>query len=189
MAEVGEGSLCGIDEAGRGSLAGPLVVAGVVLLKKIDGLDDSKKLTPKKREEMFDKIISNSIYKIVFTNNKTIDKIGLSQAIKTSILKIKKRCFANKILMDGNTNFGILGVRHLIKADSKIPQVSAASILAKVARDRYMVKISKKYPIYSFERHKGYGTKEHIEAIQNFGYCDIHRKSFEIKSFKQPSLF
>ena len=181
--------LCGIDEAGRGCVAGPLVVAGVVLHKKVDGLNDSKKLSPKKREELFEKIISSSSCKIVFTSAKTIDEIGLSKALKNSILSIKKRFPNCDILMDGNTNFGIDGVRYMIKADAKVAEVSAASILAKVSRDRYMLKISKKYPIYNFDKHKGYGTKDHIEAIREFGYSKLHRKSFVIKELVQPSLF
>ncbi len=182
-------TLCGIDEAGRGCLAGPLVVAGVVLKKPIKGLNDSKKLTPTKREELYEKIISSSLYKIVFTDNKTIDEIGLSKAIKDSIITIKNQFPYHDILMDGNTNFGINGVKFLIKADAKIAEVSAASILAKVSRDRYMIKISEKYPVYNFKKHKGYGTKDHIEAIREFGYSDLHRKSFIIRKLKQFSLF
>ncbi len=187
--QVEDDNLCGIDEAGRGSLAGPLVVAAVVLHQKIDGLADSKQLTQKRREELYEKIILSSSYKIIFTDNKTIDKIGLSKALKNSIQSIKDEFKSHNILMDGNTNFGVEGVKSLIKADTKIAQVSAASILAKVSRDRYMVNISMDYPMYNFERHKGYGTKEHIEAIKKFGYSDLHRKSFAIKSLKQPSLF
>ena len=181
--------LCGIDEAGRGSLAGPLVVAGVVLKTHIKGLDDSKKLSPKKREELFPLIQKNALYKIVFTDNKTIDKIGLSCALKNSIQEIKNHFSNYKILMDGNTNFGVKGVEWMIKADAKVPEVSAASILAKVSRDRYMIKIAKKFPEYGFERHKGYGTKEHISMIQKYGYTNIHRKSFYIKKLRQNSLF
>ena len=181
--------LCGIDEAGRGCLAGPLVVAGVVLKAPVNGLDDSKKLTPKKREELFDHIQKNSLYKIIFTNNQTIDKIGLSSALKNSIEEIKNHFSNYKIMMDGNTNFGVKGVEWMIKADNKVAEVSAASILAKVSRDRYMVKISQKYPEYGFDRHKGYGTKEHIDMIQKYGYTSLHRKSFYIKNLKQGSLF
>ncbi len=181
--------LCGIDEAGRGCLAGPLVVAGVVLKTPIKGLDDSKKLTPKKREKLFPIIQKNSLYKIIFTDNQTIDKIGLSSALKNSIQEIKEYFSEYKILMDGNTNFGVNGVEWMIKADTKVSEVSAASILAKVSRDRYMVKISQKYPEYGFDRHKGYGTKEHIDMIQKYGYTSLHRKSFYIKNLKQGSLF
>jgi len=174
-------NLCGIDEAGRGPLAGPLVVAGGVLKAPVEGLNDSKKLTPKKREELFPIIQENSLYHIVFTDNKTIDEIGLSQVLCNSIKEIKNHFKDCKILMDGNTNFGVDGVEWMVKADAKIAEVSAASILAKVSRDRYMIEISKKFPKYGFEKHKGYGTKEHIEMIKRYGYTDIHRKSFKIK--------
>jgi ribonuclease HII len=182
--------LCGIDEAGRGPLAGPLVVAGVVLKKNIDGLNDSKKLTAKKREELYDKIINNSYYHIVSTSNIDIDKIGLSKAIKNSINEIMEHINTDEYLMDGNTSFGIDNLKHKIKADATVVQVSAASILAKVTRDRYMCQISSKYPNYEFEKHKGYGTKKHIELIKIYGLSPIHRKSFKLKSLDtQPTLF
>ena len=181
--------LCGIDEAGRGCLAGPLVVAGVVLKTPIKRIDYSKKKKKKKREKLFPLIQKNSLYKIIFTDNQTIDKIGLSSALKNSIQEIKEYFSEYKILMDGNTNFGVNGVEWMIKADTKVSEVSAASILAKVSRDRYMVKISQKYPEYGFDRHKGYGTKEHIDMIQKYGYTSLHRKSFYIKNLKQGSLF
>jgi ribonuclease HII len=174
--------LCGIDEAGRGPYAGPLVVAGVVLLKDIQGLADSKKLTQKKRESLYDLIIQNSINHIVFTSNKQIDKLGLSLCLKNSIEQIQSSIDANSYLMDGNTTFGVVNLECLVKADMKVKQVSAASILAKVSRDRYMCEIAKKYPQYMFCKHKGYGTKLHAEAIRKYGYCDIHRRSFKIKS-------
>ena len=188
-AEAAEDKLCGIDEAGRGCLAGPLVVAGVVLKAHVEGLNDSKKLTPKKREELFSLIQENSLYHMVFTDNKTIDKIGLSKALHNSVQEIKNHFQTCKILMDGNTNFGVNGVEWMIKADAKVPEVSAASILAKVSRDRYMMEISKKFPEYGFEKHKGYGTKEHIKMIEKYGYTTIHRKSFYIKKLRQPALF
>lgn len=182
--------LCGIDEAGRGPFAGPLVVAGVVLNKKIKELDDSKKLTEKKREALFDKIIENSNYHIVFTDARTIDKKGLSSCIRHSILEIMENIEAASYLMDGNTAFGIQNLTYKIKADASVKQVSAASILAKVSRDRYMIDKSKQYPHYGFEKHKGYGTKEHIEAIKTHGYCDLHRKTFKIKALQTTgSLF
>lgn len=174
--------LCGIDEAGRGPLAGPLVVAGVLLNKNIIGLNDSKKLTEKKRELLFDKIKNNSSYHIVFTDNKTLDDIGLTLAIKNSIKEIISNIDAKSYLMDGNTSFGIVNLKHKIKADATVAQVSAASILAKVSRDRFMCNISSKYKDYNFDKHKGYGTKAHIEAIKRFGLSDIHRVSFKIRS-------
>jgi ribonuclease HII len=181
--------LCGIDEAGRGPLAGPLVVAGVILLKDIDGLNDSKKLTAKKREELFDIIQQNSKYHIVFTDNQTIDEVGLTKAIKDSILEIIKNLQTTTYLMDGNSSFGITNLQHKIKADATISEVSAASILAKVSRDRFMCNIASKYPQYNFDKHKGYGTKAHIEAIKQYGYSHLHRKRFKIKTLQEPTLF
>ena len=183
------GKLCGIDEAGRGPLAGPLVVVGVILKKNIIGLNDSKKLTEKKREALFDTIKENSFYHIVFVDNKTLDKIGLSLAIKNSIKEIMQNIDAAMYLMDGNTSFGIKNLEHKIKADATVVEVSAASILAKVSRDRFMYKIAPLYPNYNFEKHKGYGTKAHIQAMKKFGLCDIHRVSFKVKSLEQPTLF
>lgn len=187
-------NLCGIDEAGRGPFAGPLVVAGVILKKNIKELDDSKKLTEKKREKLFDIIKQNSYHHIVFTDNKTIDEKGLSYCLKSSITEIMKILKGDDYLMDGNTTFGIQNLRCEIKADGSVKEVSAASILAKVSRDRYMCEIASKYPKYLFEKHKGYGTKAHIEAIVKHGYCDIHRRSFKIKQLEvlkmdEPTLF
>ena len=177
--------LCGIDEAGRGPFAGPLVVAGVILKKDIDGLNDSKKLTEKKREKLFPIIKENSEYHIVFTSNETIDKLGLSLCLKNSILEIMEHIGTTNFLMDGNTTFGIENINSLIKADATVPEVSAASILAKVSRDRYMKDISSTYPQYAFDKHKGYGTKAHIDAIIKYGYCDLHRRSFKIKRLEE----
>jgi len=187
-------NLCGIDEAGRGPFAGPLVVAGVVLTKDIEELDDSKKLSEKKREKLFDVVKENSIHHIVFSSAKKIDEVGLSICLQESIKEIMKNIQAQQYLMDGNTAFGIANLQYLIKADAKIKEVSAASILAKVSRDRFMCDIASKYPNYTFEKHKGYGTKAHIEAIVTHGYCDIHRRSFKIKkleniTIKEPTLF
>ena len=179
--------ICGIDEAGRGPMAGPLVMAGVVLKENIEGLNDSKKLTPKKREALFDEIIDKSIYKIVEVDNKTIDEKGLSFAIKFCLNEIISSIPAERYIFDGNSKFGF-DIETMIKGDSKVAEISAASILAKVTRDRYMIDISKNYPEYGFEKHKGYITKAHIEAVKKYGYSDIHRKSYKIKSL-QNSLF
>lgn len=176
--------LCGIDEAGRGALAGPLVVAGVILEEGIDGLNDSKKLTERQRENLYEIIIQKSRYEIVFTDNRRIDEVGLSLAISDSIEKIITKLQPQMVIMDGNTNFGILGVQAVVKADEKIAEVSAASILAKVARDRYMVKMAHAYPEYGFENHKGYGTKQHIESIRQNGRSDLHRYSFHIRELE-----
>ena len=176
-------NLCGIDEAGRGPLAGPLVVAGVILIEDIVGLNDSKVLSEKKRELLFNEIIEKSKYHIVFKSAKDIDDFGISSCLKSSILEIIENLkeFSDYFLMDGNTNFGIKILQKEIKADAKYAQVSAASILAKVSRDRFMVEISKDFKEFDFEKHKGYGTKAHIEAIKKFGRSPIHRTSYKIK--------
>ena len=181
--------LCGIDEAGRGCIAGPLVVAGVVLSKKIDGVGDSKALSEKKRELLFDTIKESAKYKILFCDNDMVDEKGLSYCLGYSI-KIIKEHFSNcDILMDGNSSFGVDGIETMIKADAKVAEVSAASILAKVSRDRYMYTIASQFPNYSFKQHKGYGTALHVKEISEFGYSKIHRKSFKIKSLREPTLF
>ena len=190
-------NLCGIDEAGRGPLAGPMVVAGVILEKDILGLNDSKVLSEKKREKLFDEIKEKSKYHIVFKSAKEIDDFGISFCLKSSILEIMQNLqeFSNNFLMDGNINFGIQNLQKEIKADAKYAQVSAASILAKVSRDRFMDEISPLYANYNFHKHKGYGTKSHIEAIRKFGRSDIHRFSFKLKalgeteSLLQKTLF
>ena len=173
--------LCGIDEAGRGPLAGDLVMAGVILKKDIEGLMDSKVLSEKKREELYPLIIEHSLYHIVSFSPKKIDDIGLSRCLGKGLEEIMHKLKAKIYLFDGNQTFGVLGINTMVKADGKIPEVSAASILAKVTHDRAIVKASELYPNYGFEKHKGYGTKAHIEAIKKYGFCDIHRKTFKIK--------
>ena len=182
--------LCGIDEAGRGPIAGPLVVAGAVLINKINGLNDSKVLSEKKREKLFEEITKKTKYHIVFTDAKTIDEKGLSYCLKNSILEIMKTLEndCTEFLMDGNTTFGISNLNCMIKADATVQEVSAASILAKVSRDRYMLNIAKDYPLYDFDKHKGYGTKAHVEAIKKFGRSNEHRYSFKLKSLGEDMI-
>jgi ribonuclease HII len=175
-------NLCGIDEAGRGPLAGALVIAGVVLHRDIEGLMDSKKLTEKKRELLYPIIIENSHYHIVSISTKEVDDIGISASLQKALMAIKEALNGYDYLFDGNSSFGVSGIETMVKADTKIPQVSAASILAKVTRDREIVALASKYPNYGFEKHKGYGTKAHIEAIRIYGRCDIHRYSFKLKA-------
>jgi ribonuclease HII len=180
-------AICGIDEAGRGALAGPLCVAGALLKKNIKELNDSKKLTEKKREELFDIIINNSEHEIVFIDNKFIDKNGLTLSIKKAIEQIISKISTTQYIMDGNHNFGISNIQTIIKGDALVPAISAASILAKVSRDRLMKSLDSKYNIYEFEKHKGYGTKKHIEKIEKYGYSNLHRQSFKLKkNSKQP---
>ncbi len=182
--------LCGIDEAGRGPLAGPLVIAGVILQSPIAGLDDSKKLTAKRRETLYPLILKQSRYRIVSFSAEQIDRDGLSACLREGLMELKG-FFGDGVayLYDGNTAFGVDDVRTLIKADAQIPEVAAASILAKVTRDRAMIEAARRYPQYGFERHKGYGTRDHIDAILTHGRCAIHRKSFRIKRVDEPTLF
>lgn len=180
--------LCGIDEAGRGPLAGPLTIAGVILNNPIEGLNDSKKLTEKKRESLYELICENSIYHIVRFDAAQIDELGLSQCLAAGLREIMSALGEADYLYDGNSKFGVSGLRTMVKADATIPEVSAASILAKVTRDREMIQLASLYPQYGFEGHKGYGCATHIEAIRQHGYCEIHRKTFKLKAL-QPSLF
>ena len=173
--------LCGIDEAGRGPLAGSLVMAGVVSRGKVEGLMDSKKLTEKKREALYLLIIERSDYHIVSFSASEVDKLGISKCLHNGLQSIQKKLINMDYLFDGNSTFGVDNITTMIKADDKIAEVSAASILAKVTRDREIVAQAKLYPEYGFEKHKGYGTKAHMEALVNYGRCDIHRKTFRVK--------
>jgi ribonuclease HII len=182
-------TLCGIDEAGRGPLAGDLVMAGCILQKPIDGLNDSKKLTAKKREILYETIIKEAqAYHIVSFSPHTIDKQGISQCLQDGLHEIMQTIQADYYLFDGNTNFGIKNLNHMIQADAKVIEVSAGSILAKVTHDRAIIENAKKYPQYHFEKHKGYGTKLHIAMIKEYGYCPLHRRSYKIKAL-EPTLF
>ncbi|HEG6781500.1 TPA: ribonuclease HII [Campylobacter jejuni] len=174
-------NLIGIDEAGRGALTGPMMMAACKLNKKLDGLCDSKKLSEKKREELYEIIIKNSNYLILAFSSEQIDALGLSTCLKTGLKLIKKHFKTeNNFLYDGNTNLGINGIKTQIKADASILQVSAASILAKVSKDRVMNFLAKDFPCYEFEKNKAYGTKAHKELIAKFGICKLHRKSFKL---------
>ena len=173
--------LCGIDEAGRGPLAGSLVLAGVVLRNPVEGLMDSKKLTEKKREALYPLVIENSEYHIVSFSAQEVDELGISKCLHLGLQSIQKHLPDVDYLFDGNSTFGVDNISTMVKADDKIQEVSAASILAKVTRDREMVKMAEKFPKYGFEKHKGYGTKAHIEALVKYDRCEIHRKTFRVK--------
>jgi len=181
--------LCGIDEAGRGPLAGSLVIAGVILKNPIDGLMDSKKLTEQKREALYLLVVENSDYHIVSFSAKEVDEFGISKCLQQGLRAIQKNLPSGEYLFDGNSTFGVDNITTMIKADDKVPEVSAASILAKVTRDREMLQMAKLYPQYGFEKHKGYGTKAHIEALEKYDRCEIHRKTFRVKSLDEPTLF
>ena len=180
--------LCGIDEAGRGPIAGDLVMAGCILTSEVDGLNDSKKLTEKKREALYELIVQNSKHHIVKFSPKQIDDDGISVCLKRGLEEIMTNLKSDEYLFDGNTTFGVKGLKTMVKADGKIPEVSAASILAKVTHDRDILQQAKKYPEYEFEKHKGYGTARHVEMIKKHGYCEIHRRSYKLKAL-QPTLF
>lgn len=181
--------LCGIDEAGRGCLAGPMVVAGVILDKTIPGLGDSKKLTKAKRESLFGIITQNAHYHICIIPPEAIDTRGISPTLKSALQEIMATLSADEFLFDGNSSYGIPGLQHMIKADDQIESVAAASILAKVTKDRELIKAGADFPQFDFASHQGYGTKKHIEEIKQYGMTPIHRKSYKLKSLHQPALF
>ena len=177
--------LCGIDEAGRGPIAGDLVMAGCILTSSVEGLNDSKKLSPKTREKLYELIIKNSEYHIAKFSAQDIDDNGISACLKKGLLEIMDHMNSDNFLFDGNTTFGVRGLETMVKADEKVPEVSAASILAKVTHDRDILKEAVKYPEYQFEKHKGYGTKLHVEMIKKHGYCAIHRRSYKLKALAE----
>ena len=177
--------LCGIDEAGRGPIAGDLVIVGCILHNNVHGLNDSKKLTAKKREELYKVIVVNSNYHVEKFSAKDIDDNGISACLKKGLENIISAMPTENFLFDGNTTFGIKNLPTMIKADGKVAEVSAASIIAKVVHDHDILKEAKKYPEYQFEKHKGYGTKLHVEMIKKYGYCNIHRRSYKLKALEK----
>lgn len=181
--------IAGVDEAGRGPLAGPVVCACVIMPmqseKIIEGVNDSKKLSAKKREELFDKIVDIAIsYSIVEIDEKTIDEINILQATKLGMKRAVEhlKVLPDLVLVDAVKIDVALPQENIIKGDALSYNIAAASILAKVHRDRLMENFDKKYPEYGFAKHKGYGTKAHIEALKKYGKCEIHRDTF-IKKF------
>ena len=170
-------------------MAGSLVIAGVVLKKPVEGLMDSKKLTEKRREALFPHVIENAEYHIVSFSAKEVDELGISQCIQQGLRTIQEFLPEAEYLFDGNSSFGVKDITTMIKADSKVAEVSAASILAKVTHDREMIEMAKVYPEYGFEKHKGYGTKAHIEALLKYDRCEVHRKTFRVKGLDEPVLF
>jgi len=187
---AGEGYrfICGVDEAGRGPLAGPVCAAAVMLPMDIDipGLNDSKKLTDKKRRELFPIICEKAIaYGIAFADHTEIDKINILQATYLAMERAIAQLHIKPdiALIDGNRakDFGI-PCQTIVGGDGKSASIAAASVLAKVTRDNYMVEIAEKYPMYGFEVHKGYGTKVHYTALGKYGPSAIHRMTF-LKKF------
>ena len=181
--------ICGIDEAGRGPLAGPVVVASVIMPKnsKIEGVNDSKKISEKKREKLYEEITNTAIsWSVGIIDQNEIDEINILNATKEGLTESLKELTKKPdlILVDALEKIDTLGIPYeaIIKGDAKCYSIAAASIIAKVTRDRIMRQWAEVYPEYGFEKHKGYGTKAHIEAIREFGICPLHRKSF-VKNF------
>lgn len=180
----GHAWICGIDEAGRGPLAGPVCAAAVILPLdcEIDGLNDSKKLTEKKREFLFDVVCGKALaYGIGFASEQEIDEINILQATYLAMCRAVEALpqKADWAMVDGNRMppLGIPG-ETVVKGDGKCASIAAASILAKVSRDRVLREMDEKYPEYGFAKHKGYGTKAHYEAIKQYGILPVHRRSF-----------
>ena len=177
--------ICGIDEAGRGPLAGPVVVASVIMPENsmIEGVNDSKKVSEKKREKLYDLILSEAIsYGVGIIGQDEIDEINILNATKKG-LTISLQELTQKpdlIIVDALNNIDTLGTKYesIIKGDAKCYSIAAASIIAKVTRDRIMRQWDEIYPCYGFSAHKGYGTARHIEAIKEYGLCPIHRRTF-----------
>lgn len=187
--------VCGCDEAGAGPLAGP-VYAGAVILPlglEIPGLDDSKKLSAKKREALYDVITEQAVsWAVACVSPEEIDEINiLNSRLKAMDLAIRALDITPVYaLIDGNQNRGItIPNETVLKGDSRVWSIAAASILAKVTRDRLMLEYDKEYPQYGFAKHKGYGTKEHYDALREFGSCPIHRMSFLKKFFAEGNAW
>ncbi len=187
LSKKGYELIAGIDEAGRGPLAGPVVAAAVILdsRKKIIGLDDSKKLTAKKREKLYNEIRKKSVaVGVGIIDNKEIDKYNIQQATFMAMEKAVKNLdiIPDYLLIDGNKKIPDLNLEQeaVINGDGKINIIAAASIIAKVTRDSIIDRYHKKYPDYGFINNKGYGTKEHIEALKKYGATTLHRLSYKI---------
>ena len=178
-------TICGIDEAGRGPLAGPVVIASVIMPadSMIEGVNDSKKISEKKREKIYDQILEEAIsYGVAIIGHDEIDEINILNATKKGVTISLKELTVRPdlILVDALTHIDTMGIPYdsIIKGDAKCYSIAAASIIAKVTRDRIMREWDSVYPQYGFIGHKGYGTAKHIAAIKEYGLCPIHRRSF-----------
>lgn len=184
LLDSGIAPLCGVDEAGRGPLAGPVCAAAVMLPRGlvIPGLNDSKKLSPKKRDALYDAIIEQAVsYGVAFATVEEIEERNILEATFLAMNRAIEQLSEKPALalIDGNRNTGIHGSsRCVVGGDGKCAEIAAASILAKVTRDRYMLQMAEQYPQYGFEKHKGYGTAAHYVALREYGPCPIHRPSF-----------
>lgn len=184
LLDSGVSPLCGVDEAGRGPLAGPVCAAAVMLPRGlvIPGLNDSKKLSPKKRDALYDAIVEQAVsYGAAFATVEEIEKLNILEATFLAMNRAIEQLSEKPALalIDGNRNTGIhVSSQCVIGGDGKCAEIAAASILAKVTRDRYMLQMAEQYPQYGFEKHKGYGTAAHYAALREYGPCPIHRPSF-----------
>ena len=174
--------IAGTDEVGRGCLAGPVVAAAVILRNKVDHLDDSKKLSAKKRDLLSKKVLENSYYGFGIASNNEIDKINILNAsllaMKRAILNLPIK--PAMVLVDGIYKPDLnIPMKTIIGGDSTEAEISAASIIAKVYRDNLMISYDKKYPVYCFKQNKGYGTQKHLESLKKVGYSEIHRRTFK----------
>ena len=182
--DSGIGVICGVDEAGRGPLAGPVCAAACILPRglEIEGLNDSKKLTEKRRDALYDVIKEKAVaYGIAFATVEEIEELNILGATYLAMNRAIAQLSVTPelALIDGNRNAGIqVNSQPVVKGDSKCADIAAASILAKVSRDRMCDEYDKEYPEYGFAKHKGYGTKAHMDAIREFGPCPVHRRSF-----------
>lgn len=187
----GYSAVCGVDEAGRGPLAGPVCAAAVILPAGIviDGLNDSKKLTEKKREALFDVITENAIsWSVSLVDETVIDEINILQATYRAMQQAVEGLPrpADFVYVDGNRSEGLtLPHECVVSGDARIPSIAAASIIAKVTRDRLMRDFAERYPAYGFEKHKGYGSRAHYAALLEHGPCPIHRRTFLKKFYEK----
>jgi len=185
LGNLGYLHIAGVDEAGRGPLCGPVVATAVILPVNlyIEGINDSKKLSEKKREKIYEELVNNKdvSFAVGLSDVDVIEKVNILNATKLAMIQAINNLDIKPdyVLIDGNQNIDIdIQSQTLVSGDSKSASIAAASIIAKVTRDRMMYEFDEKYPEYSFGKHKGYGTKVHIEAIQKYGLCSIHRPSF-----------
>jgi len=185
LGNLGYLHIAGVDEAGRGPLCGPVVATAVILPVNlyIEGINDSKKLSEKKREKIYEELVSNKdvSFAVGLSDVDVIEKVNILNATKLAMIQAINNLDIKPdyVLIDGNQNIDIdIQSQTLVSGDSKSASIAAASIIAKVTRDRMMYEFDEKYPEYSFGKHKGYGTKVHIEAIKKYGLCSIHRPSF-----------
>lgn len=185
MQQKGHTLIGGVDEAGRGPLAGPVVVAGVVmpLDDLIEGVNDSKKLSEKKREKLYDEIVKKAIsWHVAIVDAERIDEINILNATKEGMLQCVENLSASCVLIDAVKLDSKVETVSIIKGDQLSYNIAAASIIAKVTRDRLMKQYALEYPKYQFEKHKGYGTALHISLLKEYGPCPLHRRTF-IKNF------